>query len=269
FNMTVFKISFTYIFYFTEMLLISSFAIWGFLVFQYKPRGKPLFLWGLALDLMFLFSFIYDAIIGFTTFFLRVYFIVTIIISIGFVSYLYKLLKTKSFQKRKFKTFLIILVIFSVYTQILFDSTTIDIFCLQKREVSSIQWYSNYTSDEKVIISKFGWYAIFIYYDYPYEDKNKDLNLDSIHFFLTVDPQLVHPSLHISNGTNILKNLKSSYNTEVILILPDNYYLPFSWQFFDQLTEEERESYYSLNYLNKICSSKAENGQYISFYWVI
>lgn len=268
-NLTVFNLSIIYVFYFTDMLLISSFAIWGLLVFQHKPRGKPLFLWGLALDVLFVLLLIYDAIIGMTTFFLRVYFITTIIISIGFVSYLYKLLKTKSFQKRKFKIFLIFLVIFSVYTQNLFDSTNIDIFCLQEREVSSIQWYSNFTSDENVIISKYGWYAIFIYYDYPFEDKNKELNFGSIHYFLTVDNQLVHPSLHISNGTNILKNLKSSYNTDVILILPDDYYLPFSWQFFDQLTEEERESYYSLNYLNKIFSSKAENGEETSFYWVI
>ena len=132
FNLTVFNISIIYVIYFIEMLIISSFAIWGLLIFRYKPRGKPLFLWGLALDLMFLLMFLYDAMIGMTTFFLRVYYITTIIISIGFVSYLYKLLKTNSFQKRKFKIFLISVIIFSVYTQNLFDSTNIDIFCLQE-----------------------------------------------------------------------------------------------------------------------------------------
>ncbi|GAI99222.1 unnamed protein product, partial [marine sediment metagenome] len=172
FSLTVFNISITYVIYFIEMLIFSSFAIWGFLIFQYKPRGKPLFLWGLALDLMFLLMFLYDAMIGMTTFFLRVYYITTIIITIGFVSYLYKLLKTNSFQKRKFKIFLISIIICSVYTQNLFDSTNIDIFSLREREVNSIQWYSNYTSNEGVIISKFGWHAIFIYYDYPFEDKN-------------------------------------------------------------------------------------------------
>ena len=251
------------------MLLISSFAIWGFAIFQYKPRGKPLFLWGLALDLMFLLMFLYDAVIGFTTFFLRVYFITTIIISIGFVSYLYKLIKLNSFQKRKFKLFLILVVIFSVYTQNLFDSTTINIFCLQKREVNSIQWYSNYTSTEEVIISKFGWYAIFIYYDYPFEDKNKDLPLESIHYFLLVDNQLIHPDLHISNGSNILKNLKLEYNTDVVLVFPEQYYSAFSWTFFDQLTEEEIEAYYNLDYLNRIFSAKGEYGEDLPYYWVI
>ncbi len=269
FNLTVMNISITYVFYFIEMLIISCFAIWGFLIFQYKPRGKPLFLWGLALDLMFLLMFLYDAIIGFTTFFLRVYFITTIVISVGFVSYLYKLIKLNSFQKRKFKIFLILVVIFSVYTQNLFDSTSIDIFCLKEREVNSIQWYSNYTSNEEVIISKFGWYAIFIYYDYPFEDKNKELPLDSIHYFLLVDSQLIHPDLHISNGSNQLKNIKSDYNTDVILVFPEEYYSPFSWTFFDQLTEEEIEAYYNLDYLNRIFSAKGEYGEDLPYYWVI
>ena len=204
-----------------------------------------------------------------TTFFLRVYYITTIIISIGFVSYLYKLLKTNSFQKRKFKIFLISVIIFSVYTQNVFDSTNIDIFNLREREVNSIQWYSNFTSNKNVIITPFGWYAIFIYYDYPFGDKNKELPLKSFHYFLTVDYELVHPSMHIINGSNILKNLKSSYNTEVILVLPNDYYLPYSWQFFDHLSEEEIESYYNLDYLNKIFSAKGENGEETPYYWVI
>ncbi|MFW9902314.1 MAG: hypothetical protein ACFFDY_13690, partial [Candidatus Thorarchaeota archaeon] len=269
FNFTVMNISITYIIYFIEMLLISSFTIWGIFLFRYKPRGKPLFIWGIALDALFLLMFLYDAFIGFTTFFLRVYFITTIIISIGFVSYLYKLLKLNSIQKIKIKLFLISLVVFSVYTQNLFDSTTIDIFCLQKREVNSIQWYSNYTSNKEVIISKFGWYAIFIYYDYPFEAKNKDLSLESIHNFLLVDDQLVHPDLHISNGSNVLKNLKSHYNTDVILVFPKEFYSPFSWTFFDQLSEDEIEAYYNLDYLNRIFSAKGEDGKELPYYWVI
>ncbi len=108
-----------------------------------------------------------------------------------------------------------------------------------------------------------------MYYDYPFEDKNKNLTLESIHYFLIVDNQFSHPNLHISNGSNILKNLKSSYNTDVILILPKDYYSPFSLRFFDQLSEEEIEAYYSLEYLNRICSTKGENGEETSYYWVI
>ncbi len=269
FTLTLFNISIIYIFYFMDMLILSSFAIWGMLIFQYKPRGKPLFFWGLALDLLFLLMFLYDAMIGFTTFFLRVFYITTIIITIGFVSYLYKLIKNDSFQHRKFKFFLIFIVIFSVLNQNLYDSTNIDFFCLRKREVNSIQWYSNYTSNKDVIISKFGWYAIFIYYDYPFEDKNKNFPLESIHNFILVDNQLVHPNLHISNGTNILKNLKLTYNTDVVLVFPEEYYSPFSWTFFDQLSEEEIESYYNLDYLNRIFSAKGEFGGDLPYYWVI
>jgi hypothetical protein len=169
----------------------------------------------------------------------------------------------------KFKIFILSLVIFSVYTQNLFDSNAIDVFCLQKREVSSIQWFSNYTSNEQVIISKFGWYGIFIYYDYPFENKNKELPLESIHNFLLVDDQLVHPDSHISNGANVLKNLKLQYNANVILVFPEDFYSPFSWTFFDQLSTEEIEVYYNLDYLNRIFSSKGENGEELPYYWVI
>ena len=188
---------------------------------------------------------------------------------IGFVSYLYKIIKLNSFQKRKFKLFLVFYVIFSIYTSYLFDSTSKDMFFLREQEVKSIQWYSKFTTKEEVIISKFGWYAIFIYFDYPFEDKNKDLELEGINYFLIIDDQYVHPSLHISNGINILKDLKSSYNTEVILILPKEYYLPFNWQFFDQLSDEELEAYYHLDYLNRIFSAKGENGEETPYYWVI
>ena len=101
-------------------------------------------------------------------------------------------------------------------------------FSLEEREVSSVQRYSNYASNKHVIISKVGWYAIFTYYDYPFEDKNKELNLESIHYFVLVDCVLVHPDSHIFNGSNILKEWKMDYNLEVILILPEDYYSPFS-----------------------------------------
>ncbi|MFX0035974.1 MAG: hypothetical protein ACFE9I_10085 [Candidatus Hermodarchaeota archaeon] len=269
FNLTIFKIHISYIFFFIDSLILASFAIWGLVIFQYKPRGKPLFFWGIALDFLLLVMFLIDAMIGMTTFFLRVFYLTLIIMIIGFVSYLYKIIKLNSFQNRKFKLFLIFFVIFSIYTSYLFDSTSKNIFFLREQEVKSIQWYSNYTSKEQVIISKFGWYAIFIYFDYPFEDKNRDLELEAINYFLTLDDQYIHPSLHISEGINILKELKSTYNTDVILILPKEYYLPFNWQFFDRLSYEEIEAYYHLDYLNRIFSAKGENDEETPYYWVI
>jgi len=260
------NINVLYIFYFTDLLLIALFAIWGMSIFQYKPRGKPLFFWGIAIDLLFLVIFLLDSVIGITTFFLRVLHLTLIIIVIGFVSYLYKLIQNNSFQKKKYKLFSIFIVCFSIFSSSLFDSTSRDIFFLREREVNSIEWFSNYTSNKKVIFSKFGWYAIFVYYDYPYEDKNEELELEAIHYFLLLDSVYVHPSSHISNGTNILKELKSSYGTDVILILPKNFYLPFSWQFFDEISEEEIEAYYNLEYVNRIFSAKGENGEETPYY---
>ncbi len=75
--------------------------------------------------------------------------------------------------------------------------------------------------------------------------------------------------MYISNGSNILRDLKSEYNTEVILVLPNDYYLPHSWQFLIQLSEEEIESYYNLDYLNRIFTAKGENGEEIPHHWVI
>jgi hypothetical protein len=265
----VFNINITYIFYFIDTLMIALFAIWGMLIFQYTSSGKPLFFWGLAIDLLFLIIFLFDAFIGITTFFLRVFHITLIIIVIGFVSYLYKIIRNNSFQKKKFKIFLLFIVFFSIFSSYLFDSTSRDIFFLKEREVNSIQWYSNFTTDKKVIFSKFGWYAIFIYYDYPFEDKDKELALEEIHYFLLLDSHYVHPSSHISNGTNILKELKSSYDTDIIIILPKNFYLPFRWQFFDEISEEETEAYYNLEYLNRIFSTKGEEVEGTPYYWVI
>jgi hypothetical protein len=269
YTLNVFNINVTYIFYFIDTLMIALFAIWGMLIFQYKSKGKPIFFWGIAIDLLLLVIFLFDAFIGITTFFLRVLHITLIVIVIGFLSYLYKIIKNNSFHQRKFKIFLIFIVFFSIFSSYIFDSTSGEIFFLKEREVKSIQWYSNFTNDEKVIFSKFGWYAIFIYYDYPFEDKDKELTLEEIHYFLLLDSHYVHPSSHIFNGTNILKELKSSYGTDVIVILPKNFYLPFSWQFFDEISAEETEAYYNLEYLNRIFSAKEEDGEETPYYWVI
>lgn len=172
-------------------------------------------------------------------------------------------------HKKKYKFFLLLFIVFSICISYSYDFATINHFDLKEREVRSIQWYSNYSSNGKVIISNFGWHGIFLYYDYPYEEHNQSLSLTSIDYFLLIENQFLYPNLHISNGSNVLKNLKSDDNTEVILILPEHYYLPFSWKFFDQLSEQQLDTYYNLNYLNRIFSSKSINDEEIPYYWVI
>ena len=75
--------------------------------------------------------------------------------------------------------------------------------------------------------------------------------------------------MHIQNGSNILIELKSDLENDVYLIVTDEYLLLSSLSLFGSLTSEEMEMYYSLNYLNKIFSSKAENENEIPIYWVI
>jgi len=75
--------------------------------------------------------------------------------------------------------------------------------------------------------------------------------------------------MHIQNGTNILIELKSDLENDVYLIVTEEYLLLSNLALFGSLTSEEMEMYYSLNYLNKIVSSKAENENEIPIYWVI
>ena len=71
------------------------------------------------------------------------------------------------------------------------------------------------------------------------------------------------------NGTNKLQQKKAELNTDVYLILDDNYRVFGTWEVFQRLTEEEMQSYYYMKYLNRIASCKSENGIDVPYYWVI
>ena len=81
----------------------------------------------------------------------------------------------------------------------------------------------------------------------------------------------MHPDNHItSDGKNILKELKQhSKGGNVYLILTDYYLIVEGNVFFGQLTAQELEQYYELNYLNRIFTSKSETGEELPIYWVI
>jgi len=164
---------------------------------------------------------------------------------------------------------MIFIVSFSILASDLEIYSSLEFYSLKRREISSIQWYSNFTSDQYVVIAEFGWGPIFIYYDYPFEEKNATRPLTSVVFFITSSNEYLNPRLHIQNGTNILIELKSDLENDVYLIVTDEYLLLSSLALFGSLTSEEMEMYYSLNYLNKIVSSKAENENEIPIYWVI
>ena len=71
------------------------------------------------------------------------------------------------------------------------------------------------------------------------------------------------------NGTNKLQQMKQSLNTDIYLILDDNYLAFSGFDVYERLSEEEMEEYYSMDYMNKVCSSKSENGIEYPYYWVI
>jgi len=268
-NLLIFNFDILSIFNTFDIIVLCLMSFWGLILYQYKPKGKPLFFWFLAQGIILLLFFLFDVLIKVTGYYSRIFYIASTVISIGIVAYLYKSIKMNTIQHRNFKIFFLLVMIFSLIISFFQNSVTIENFSLKNQEVNSVQWYSNYTYNKQVIISEFGWGPIFMFYDYPFENKNDELPFREIHYFLLVENQYVHPSLHHSEGRNILKELKSSYNTEVVLILPKKYYLEFSWQFFDQLSEEEIEAYYTLEYLNRIFSARGEDGEDTPYYWVI
>jgi len=268
-NIFFFKFELITIFTGIEILIICSFGIWGLSIFQFKPKGKPLFLWGLALAIILLIGFLFDFLTSSLTFFSRIFYLSSIIISIGFVSYIHKLIKTRSIQKPKMQFFLIFLTIFSLFATYFEIYFSIEFYSLKNRESSTIQWYSNYKSEQNVIIAEFGWDPIFIYYGYPFEENNGSLLFSDVIYFLMVSNEYLNPKLHIQNGTNILSDLKKELGRDVFLIVTDHYLLLSGLELFGRLTNEEIEMYYNLSYLNKVCSSKTENGEEVPLYWVI
>ncbi|MFX1419693.1 MAG: hypothetical protein ACFE9N_12300 [Promethearchaeota archaeon] len=268
-NIFFFKFELTTVFTGIEILIICLFGIWGLGIFQFKPRGKPLLLWGLGLGIILLVGFLFDFFTSSLTFFSRIFYLSSIVISIGFISYINKLVKTHSIQKSKIKFFILGLTVFSTiatYFEIYFS---IEFYSLKNREIGTVQWYSHYKSNQNLIIAEFGWDPIFIYYGYPFEENNFSRQLSDVIYFQMVSNDYLNPSLHIQNGTNILTELKKNTGMDVFLIVTDHYLLLSGLELFGRLTSEEVEMYHNLPYLNKICSSKTENGEEIPLYWVI
>jgi hypothetical protein len=268
-NYFLFKFEVLAVFNGLETILICSFAIWGLLLFQYKPRGKPLFLWGFAFGIILIIGILYDFVTGTFTFSSRIFYLSSIVISIGFVSYFYKLIKTKSIHNLRIKVFLLGLVTFSLVVTNFEAYSSFEFYSLKRREVNILQWYSNYSPEPNVVIGEFGWSSIIIFYNYPFENKNASLPLNSVLFFEIASNEYLNPNQHIQNNTNVLKELKKSSRKEVYLILTDSFLLISSLELFGRLTPEEKEMYYNLNYLNKVCSTKTENGNEVPLYWVI
>ena len=269
-NLFWFKFHITNIFYVSEILIISSFAIWGLVLYQKKPKGKPLFLWTIGLLILLAAGFIFNILFLSNMIWQRILYLIPPAIVIGFVSYIYKLIKIGSIKALKLKILIIFIVSFSLFSTYFYESFAYEVFNLKRRDVSNIRWYSRYTSDRNVIISEFGWKHVFKYYDFPFDNRSEALLYNETDYFLKYDIDLFPPENHFyENGTNILQEIKREYNTDVYITFDGAYIINKGFELFGQLTEEEEEIYYTLDYLNKICSSMTENGDETPIFWVI
>ncbi|MFX1375596.1 MAG: hypothetical protein ACFFA0_07275 [Promethearchaeota archaeon] len=258
------------IFYIAEIILLSAFAVWGLILYQKKPRGKPLSIWGIGLSLILGAGFFFNIFLLSNMIWQRILYLIPPIIVIGFISYIYKIIKLNKIGIFRMKFVILFIITFSLLTTYFYESVSYDVFTLKKRDLSSIQWYSNNTSDKNVLISEFGWNNVFKYYGYYYNDTNGTLAFEGNFYYLKYEIDLFPPENHYDeNETNILKQIKEEYNTDVYIIFADTYIINKGFELFGELSPEEIEEYYSLNYINKICSSKTEGGKETPIFWVI
>ncbi|TFF87528.1 MAG: hypothetical protein EU549_04555 [Promethearchaeota archaeon] len=233
------------------------FSVWGYILFQKKPKGKFIFIWFVNLFLILGASLLLYLIFGGFDFFGRIFIFASVSIMIGFSSYFYKLIKTHKINKKVVKMSLVLLVIFTIFTSFIEERNYYRTYSIENYEVQNIIWMSEYTTDRNVIITEFLWEYLFYYYDFPYNDS--DLDPESIHNFITISERLLLPQNHIQDNENIFHVLKSTYNTDIYLILTD-YYISFSGlENFGSISQEQLEMYYNLTYFNRICSTRTIN----------
>jgi len=253
-----------------EVIILVIFAIWGLVIFQNKAKGKPLFLWLLSFVIIILAGLLSDVLRGSLSFISRLFYIASPVIAIGFLSYVYILIKTGKIRKLQIKLFFLFFVCFSATATYLELFSSIDFFSINNNELTAVHWYLQNSEDKNLLVVEFGWYPVFLYYDYPYEEKNSSLPIATTQDFITFNNILIVPDNHFyDNGTNVLQELKEHKNMDVYILLTKNYLTTGEMEFFGELTEEQYESYYSLNYLNRIFSVKKENGESLPYYWVI
>ena len=255
-----------------ETFIIFIYGYWGLLLFQKKPKGKVIILWGYAFGILFAVGFFID---NYSGVFMsgRIIILASPIIIIGFIAYVYKLINLKKIGTSKVKFFLISLVVFSFFASFYDQLTDLDDlnYSFQRREVYSATWLSEHTNDKNVIITEFGGNKIFFYFDYPFHENNEMLRGEDIHYFMLNVENFFPPDTHINDitGENILQALKEQYGTNVYIILDDVFELMNSWEVFGRLSKDEMDEYYNLPYLNKISSTKSESGIIVPYYWVI
>ncbi|TFF96103.1 MAG: hypothetical protein EU547_06795 [Promethearchaeota archaeon] len=269
-NNLIFNLNIQTLFTIIEILLIGIFATWGFIWFQKSSRGEFLYILFVGFALILALGFFYNLLFAGSTIWPRILELFSPFIAIGFVSYMYKIIKLRLVKNRKIQIFIISVIIISLFISISEISYFAKLFSFEQKELKPMQDFSQYSSDKKVIIVEFGERLPFFFYDYPYETTDKDFEAEDIHYFIYMDDQYLRPELHMyDNGTNRLIQLKEDYGTDVYLFLTRYYFRFETWTFYSGLTDQEVEQYYNLSYLNRIYSSKPSSGNEKPIYWVI
>lgn len=254
----------------SEIVLFSALSFWGLIIFQKKPKGKILLIWGSALVILLLLGLIFNIFAINVLVWERILYLLPPIIVIGFISYIYKLIKSGSIKNIRLKLFILGIITFSLFTTYFNESSSFEIFTMKKREVSTLQWYSNNTSNNNIVLAEFGWNYVINYYDYPFDNITKALLYNKSISIIARVEDLFPPDNHINeSGVNKLREIKKKYDSEMYIIFEDDYIIDKGFELFGRLTPEQSEEYYNLVYLNKICSSKTEDNREIPLFWVI
>jgi hypothetical protein len=182
-NIFIFTVNITFIFSIMQTILIITICIWGIVIFQKKALGKPIMIWLIGFFIVLIGVLIFDLFISGERYFERILYMMAPTITVGFISYVYKLTKTGKIQKFPTKAFILSFVIFALLSSLFQAHVATNDVSLKKKEVVSIQWYSDFNSKRAVIITEFGLNNIFIYYDYPYNG-SEVIRSDKTHYYV-------------------------------------------------------------------------------------
>ena len=259
------------VFIILEVGILVVLSLWGYFIFQMKPRGKILLLWFFSFLLLFIGGAVIDLLRNDLFLAGRILILLSPAIVIGFVSYLYKITRLKSINTVKTKVFLLFFVIFSFFAHFYDELADVDAieYSLFQREVHSIQWISKFTSEKNVISTEFGIDYVFTFHEYSFESSQM---LDSqFHYFIPIWADLFPPENHFNEttGKNILQEIKNEYDTNFFLIPDDDYLALREGVIIGRLNQTQLAAYYNLNYLNKVFSSKSVYGEEVPYYWII
>lgn len=253
-----------------HIAIIICCSLYGMYYFKKKPKGMILAIWAVSFGILLLIGIITEVFLRRFELLGRVFNLASVFFTLGFLSYIYLAIIKNTIKTIKFKTFLLSIVVFSLFFNFSQIFVLSDFLQIDKQEWKLLRNYMTYTSDKNVIIMEFGWSNVFLFYEFPYEENNQSLIDVDFEIFILATRENIFPENHIDeNGTNILKELKKEYNTDVCLIISEFFPLFGSLDMNAYLTKEDYEEYYNLYYLNRIFSSKGDYGNDKPCYWVI